>query len=406
MYGYCLSHPIGCPDATAAYYTSPYDPAKPAEGEAAGAAAKAYAAACIAEAKIPESELPLYATTQAIEDLEAIRDYLGVDKLDLYGESYGTQLVQTYAAAYPQHIRTLYLDGPVDLTLDGPTYLAEAARAFDDALVATLTECAARPECLADFEGQSPSPPTTRRREAEGGPIRLPDGRRNHPEAVVTGATSRTPHRRRTACSTERSDPPSRRPWMGTSTARPPRRRLADHRPGRSADPDPAWSDAYYAVECQDYVYQADEATDADRLRAYLDAAETLGVTASRLPSIYYGDMPCLYWPNRPTEDPRPAAIVDAPYPTWIMVATADPITPPANAMRLAARLHDVHVIVETGGPHVIFGWGLSCPDDVVADYLVKGGAREPDHDLQGGVSTGVRAAGQGHRAAYRTRCR
>ena len=86
--------------------------------------------------------------------------------------------------------------------------------------------------------------------------------------------------------------------------------------------------------------------------------------------------MPCLYWPNRPAEDPRPAAIVDAPYPTWIMVATADPITPPANAMRLAARLHDVHVIVETGGPHVIFGWGLSCPDDVVADYLVKG--KEP----------------------------
>ena len=141
--------------------------------------------------------------------------------------------------------------------------------------------------------------------------------------------------------------------------------------------PDPTWSDAmYYAVECQDYVYSAGETTEADRLRAYLDAAETLGVTASRLPSIYYGDMPCLYWPNRPAEDPRPAAIVDAPYPTWIMVATADPITPPANAMRLAARLHDVHVIVETGGPHVIFGWGLSCPDDVVADYLVKG--KEP----------------------------
>ena len=35
--------------------------------------------------------------------------------------------------------------------------------------------------------------------------------------------------------------------------------------------------------------------------------------------------------------------------------------------------LPDVHVIIETGGPHVIFGWGLSCPDDVVADYLVEG---------------------------------
>ena len=55
------------------------------------------------------------------------------------------------------------------------------------------------------------------------------------------------------------------------------------------------------------------------------------------------------------------------------MVATTDPITPLANAIRLASRLSDVHVIVETGGPHVIFGWGRSCPDNVVADYLVKG---------------------------------
>ena len=131
----------------------------------------------------------------------------------------------------------------------------------------------------------------------------------------------------------------------------------------------------YYAVECQDYVYSAG----GDRCRpakAFLADAETLGVTPSRLPSVYYGDMPCLYWPNRPTRTRAPPPIVDPPYPTWIMVATTDPITPPANAMRLAGRLRDVHVIVQTGGPHVIFGWGLSCPDDVVADYLVKG--KEP----------------------------
>ena len=79
-------------------------------------------------------------------------------------------------------------------------------------------------------------------------------------------------------------------------------------------------------------------------------------------------------WPP-PTPDPRPAAIVDPPYPTWISVATADPITPPANAMRLASRLRDVHVIIQTGGPHVIFGWGKSCPDDLFAAYLVDGRA-------------------------------
>ena len=161
--GIGLSHPIGCPDATAAYYTSPIDPQDPAQGDAAGAAAKSYADACIAEAKIPEAELPLYATTQAVEDLEAIRDYLGVDKLDLYGESYGTQFVQTYAAAYPEHIRTLYLDGPVDLTLDGETFYGEAVRAFDDALVATAQRvCRAAARAAPTSRARARSRRTTR----------------------------------------------------------------------------------------------------------------------------------------------------------------------------------------------------------------------------------------------------
>jgi hypothetical protein len=55
------------------------------------------------------------------------------------------------------------------------------------------------------------------------------------------------------------------------------------------------------------------------------------------------------------------------------MVATTDPITPVANAIRIANRLSDVHLIIETGGPHVIFGYGLSCPDEVVARYMTRG---------------------------------
>jgi hypothetical protein len=129
----------------------------------------------------------------------------------------------------------------------------------------------------------------------------------------------------------------------------------------------------YYAVECQDYVYNGGAATDAERFEAYLAQARALGVPAARLGAVYYGDLPCLYWPNRPTADPRPAPIVAAPYKTIVMVATADPITPVANAIRIANRLTNVHTIIQTGGPHIIFGWGQSCPDDVIATYLAKG---------------------------------
>ncbi len=131
----------------------------------------------------------------------------------------------------------------------------------------------------------------------------------------------------------------------------------------------------YYAVECQDYVYQDDKSTDAERLAGFLADARAMGVADSRFATLYYSDMPCLYWPNRPATDPRPAPIVGAPYPTIVMVATTDPITPVANAIRLANRLRNGHVIIQDGGPHVIFGWGLACPDTRVAGYMVKGAA-------------------------------
>ena len=96
------------------------------------------------------ADLPFYSTRQAVEDLEAFRLYLGVDKLALYGESYGTQYVQTYAAAHPDHVASLFVDGPVDLTMDAPAFYREEVRAFDDALTATLTDCDTDRVCRRD----------------------------------------------------------------------------------------------------------------------------------------------------------------------------------------------------------------------------------------------------------------
>ena len=147
------SGPIQCTKAAAVYYMSAARPQIPAERAAAAAAAETFAKDCIAESGVAESDLPFYATTQAVEDLEAVRDYLGVDKMDLYGLSYGTQFVQTYAAAHPDRIATLYVDGPVDLTIDGPTYYVEATRSAEDTLIATLTACTENETCKADVAG-------------------------------------------------------------------------------------------------------------------------------------------------------------------------------------------------------------------------------------------------------------
>ena len=46
--------------------------------------------------------------------MEAIRQQLGVEKLTLFGISYGTELAIAYARAYPAHVERLILDSVVD----------------------------------------------------------------------------------------------------------------------------------------------------------------------------------------------------------------------------------------------------------------------------------------------------
>ncbi|HWK25758.1 MAG TPA: alpha/beta fold hydrolase [Solirubrobacter sp.] len=55
-----------------------------------------------------------YSTPDSVADMEAIRTELGVEKLTLFGISYGTALALEYARAYPQHVERLILDSVVD----------------------------------------------------------------------------------------------------------------------------------------------------------------------------------------------------------------------------------------------------------------------------------------------------
>src|SRR3954449_10224673 len=55
-----------------------------------------------------------YTTPDSVEDMEAIRRQLGVDKLTLFGISYGTELAIAYARAHPDHVERLILDSTVD----------------------------------------------------------------------------------------------------------------------------------------------------------------------------------------------------------------------------------------------------------------------------------------------------
>src|SRR5690349_19424022 len=60
----------------------------------------------------------LYTTPDSVDDIEAIRQAAGYDKLMIYGVSYGTKVAEQYAARYPGHVEGLILDSVV--RPDGP----------------------------------------------------------------------------------------------------------------------------------------------------------------------------------------------------------------------------------------------------------------------------------------------
>jgi pimeloyl-ACP methyl ester carboxylesterase len=54
-----------------------------------------------------------YASAESVQDIEAIRQALGYEKLVLYGTSYGTKVALQYAQAYPSRVEALVLDSVV-----------------------------------------------------------------------------------------------------------------------------------------------------------------------------------------------------------------------------------------------------------------------------------------------------
>jgi len=88
-----------------------------------------------------------YTTDIAVQDLDAIRDYLGYRALNLWGVSYGTRVALAYLKYFPATTRTVVIDGvapPGILPL-------EAARDGQRALQSVLALCSAEAACNTAF---------------------------------------------------------------------------------------------------------------------------------------------------------------------------------------------------------------------------------------------------------------
>lgn len=106
-----------------------------------------YARRCAASLA-SRADTRFYTTTQAIADLDAVRAALGVDTINLIGGSYGTRVAQQYAARYPQHTRSVVIDGvaPNDVVVGG-----DFANTFEDAINLQAAQCRKDPVCAKRF---------------------------------------------------------------------------------------------------------------------------------------------------------------------------------------------------------------------------------------------------------------
>ena len=102
-----------------------------------------FAERCLAELS-KTADVRHYTTTDAVADLDAVRDALGAEKINIYGGSYGTRVAQQYAKTFPQRTRAVVIDSvaPMDLVLG-----SEHAKNLDAALDAQFARCAADAAC-------------------------------------------------------------------------------------------------------------------------------------------------------------------------------------------------------------------------------------------------------------------
>jgi pimeloyl-ACP methyl ester carboxylesterase len=89
------------------------------------------------------SDLRMYTTSVAVGDLDRVRQLFGYERINLYGNSYGTRVAQHYARRYPQSTRTVILDGVVNPEVVlGPAIAIDAERALERILARCMRDAA------------------------------------------------------------------------------------------------------------------------------------------------------------------------------------------------------------------------------------------------------------------------
>jgi pimeloyl-ACP methyl ester carboxylesterase len=331
------SNPLTCPSST----NSPTTSTDPGEG-----APIDQVKACLAGL---HADLRHYTTQDFVQDLEQVRQALGYDKIDLLGVSYGTRAALEYLRAYPDRVRALVLDGaaPPDWPVG-----ADAPQNAQDAMDAILARCLSDPACQTAF-------PNLRQEFAD--LFTLLD-RQPQPLAFPDPGTGELLHL--TLTHALAADTLYTLSYADQSAALIP---LLVH---AAALGDGA------RLAAQSLIVQRQAASSiADGLYLSVTCAEDVPFFPDQ-PSLSPSYLPdgtarlkaeCTAWPHAEVTAQARMPVISS-VPALLLSGSADPVTPPGNAMRIAKVLPNSLQLTAPGfGHNVAF---LGCLPRITAEFL------------------------------------
>jgi len=313
---------------------------------------------CRAELE-PNSDLKLYVTTIAADDMDEVRAALGYERLNLFGGSYGTRAALTYLKRHPQHVRTALLHGvsPTDQYMP-----SDFAQQTERALQGVLSECLADKTCSEAFPKIKEETQAVLAQLIKG-PVEVEIQKPNTTERVKL-KLSRDLAAEAIRYMLYSPVPASRVPLMIHLAAQgnyvPLTRTAVEYRRSLVGT---GSNGMYLSVTCAEDLPWI-KPGEAERM------AENTFLGDYRLRQQREA---CALWPRAEIERDY-AQPTKSDVPVLILTGQWDPVTPPSNGDRIAKSLsNSLHVVVPSGG-HGLDGLeGMDCIDHLIVDFIERG---------------------------------
>jgi pimeloyl-ACP methyl ester carboxylesterase len=281
-----------------------------------------------------------FGTDASVQDLEAIREDLGYEKLSFYGVSYGTRLALRYAALYPDRVDKMVLEG----VLPPNAFIGQDTNALEPVIKRLSTRCSATVSCSKAYGDVYASYQRLRLNFAKARTLDVQHPRTGKRQSITLDiALIDSLLLQLLYTEFDQALIPAILHQAAGGNLNP---LIAS---SFSAIRNPINEGLYFAIACTEDAPFYDSTKLDSRMEDILDI--------------------CLSYPFRPStakiHDP-----VKGPWPTLLLSGELDPVTPPALSTSLKADLsHARHLVIPNKGHNVFY---LRCVGKQVKDFFLE----------------------------------